>query len=743
MCDVDVERLVAALRPLTERVRTDVSAVKRDGFMGWTNQPLTLSRLRAHLSGGPARGVCPIQAGDDRTCVGLLDVDDHDDSQGWAGVTQWLERIDQALTARGLCPFYWRSSGGSGAHVFVLWDQLQDAYSVRALLCEALTDIGLANGAGGLSRGQVEVFPKQNSVPADGYGNQFVLPLAGESVPLEPMLGFEALTRSDAADTQWLFSPDVEVREKPPESGAATASDVSLAELTSAVRAIPNHDHHELDYDTWRNVVFAIHYVDSGPDGLALAHEFSARSSKYDAAFLDNSVWPYIRSDRDHVVPGDYVLTLARQQGWGPPAEVVAEEFDFQPPAEAGEEDEEPEMPAGLEREKSGQPKASIGNVVLMLERGQRKLGWRVAWDNFMGAAMISEVGQTAWREVTDADYTRLRVRFEETGVGFKPVSKEMIRDALDLAAERQQFDSAQLWLREEVPAWDGVERIAQFWPRYFACEDSDYARACGRYIWTALAGRVLTPGVQADMAPVLIGEQGLRKSSGVQALVPDPSFFFEVDLTRKDDDLARQMRGKLVGELDELRGLGKRDVDHMKSLVTRRYERWVPKYREKEVCFPRRCVLIGTTNNHEFLIDETGHRRFLPLECGEVDVEGLQRDRGQLWAEARETYLREGVLHFEAERLAQQYHQAHVIEDPWQAAIERWLESDPLNVGHTRGEQPFTTDEVMREALQIPTGNANGLAGSRVASVLRRLGFEQKRKASGSGARVRKWCPK
>lgn len=743
MSDVDVEQLAAALRPLTDRVRKDVTAVKRDGFMGWTNQPLTKARLRAHLEGGSARGVCPIMAGDDRTCVGLLDVDDHDDSQGWAGITQWLERICGALTARGLSPIPWRSSGGSGAHVYMLWEEPQDAYSVRALLTDALADVGLANGAGGVERGQVEVFPKQNSVPADGYGNQFVLPLAGESVPLEPVLGFEPLTRSDVIGMDWPFSPDVEAREKPAEGGPAGESDVSLPELASALRAIPNSGHDELDYDTWRNVIFAIHHVDSGPDGLALAHEFSAESSKYDAGFLDERVWPYIRSNRDHVVPGDYVLTIARQYGWGPPAEVIAEEFDFQLPAEAGEDDEEPEMPAGLDREKSGQPKASIGNVVLMLERGQCKLGWRVAWDNFIGETMISEVGQTAWREVADADYTRLRVRFEETDVGFKPVSKEMVRDALDLAAERHQFDSAQLWLTKEVPEWDGVERIASFWSRYFACEDSEYTRACGRYIWTAMAGRVINPGVQADMAPVLIGSQGLRKSSGVQTLVPDPSFFFEVDLTRKDDDLARQMRGKLVGELDELRGLGKRDVDHMKSLVTRRYERWVPKYREKEVCFPRRCVLIGTTNNHEFLIDETGHRRFLPLECGEVDVEALQADRGQLWAEARETYKQNGVLHFEAERLAQRYHQAHVIEDPWQAAIERWLESDPLNVGKTRGEQPFTTDEVMREALQIPTGSASGLTGSRVASVLRRLGYEQKRKASDSGVRVRKWCPK
>ncbi|ESF27670.1 putative replication protein, partial [Salmonella enterica subsp. enterica serovar Tallahassee str. 0012] len=45
----------------------------------------------------------------------------------------------------------------------------------------------------------------------------------------------------------------------------------------------------------------------------------------------------------------------------------------------------------------------------------------------------------------------------------------------------------------------------------------------------TALAGRVLEPGVKADMVPILVGPQGCGKSSGVEALSPDPAFFTEI----------------------------------------------------------------------------------------------------------------------------------------------------------------------------------------------------------------------
>src|SRR5690606_40948627 len=66
-----------------------------------------------------------------------------------------------------------------------LWDEQQDAYSVRATLCDILAACGFTNGTSGVAAGQVEVFPKQDAVPADGYGNMFVLPLAGKSVALD------------------------------------------------------------------------------------------------------------------------------------------------------------------------------------------------------------------------------------------------------------------------------------------------------------------------------------------------------------------------------------------------------------------------------------------------------------------------------------------------------------------------------------------------------------------------------
>ena len=50
---------------------------------------------------------------------------------------------------------------------------------------------------------------------------------------------------------------------------------------------------------------------------------------------------------------------------------------------------------------------------------------------------------------------------------------------------------------------------------------------------------------------------------------------------------------------------------------------------------YPRQCVMIGTTNDTDYLRDATGNRRFWPIKCEFVDLEWLKENREQIWAEA------------------------------------------------------------------------------------------------------------
>ncbi len=396
----------------------------------------------------------------------------------------------------------------------------------------------------------------------------------------------------------------------------------------------------------------------------------------------------------------------------------TAQDFEVvQLPAEAP-------APVRLERDKFGKIKATVGNLAKALEAAELA-GAQLGLDSFREEVMLRKSEGEPWQAFTDADYTELRVRLERGG--FKPIGRELVRDVVHMVAKRHRFDSAQNWLNSLV--WDGVPRVEGFLHRYFRVEDSEYSRAISYYLWTAMAGRVLVPGIKADMVPVLIGMQGTRKSTALATLVPHQDHFVELSLDTHDDNQARLMRGRLVGEIAELRGLSGRDDESIKAFIARTHERWVPKYQEFPVNFPRRIVMIGTTNQDEFLADETGNRRWLPVRCGKVDDPGIERDRDQLWAEGRERFGLFGIEYQDAERLAPLFHVEHMIQDSWSPAIQKWLETEPENEailgGGFRGGN-FTISDVLAGALGLNPQHMTKAAENRAGKILRALGCQR-----------------
>ncbi|MDO8284966.1 MAG: VapE family protein [Rhodoferax sp.] len=378
-----------------------------------------------------------------------------------------------------------------------------------------------------------------------------------------------------------------------------------------------------------------------------------------------------------------------------------------------------PEPLPAFKRTNAGQIRASKENTVLALSRSD-VCGFKIRHDTFRSETMIAEHNTEGWRSLRDTDYTELCLRLERGQ--FQNIPKELIRDAVDYVAAKNAFDSAQHWLNGLI--WDGVPRVGLFLEKYLRASDTDYSRAVSMYLWTALAGRVLVPAVKCDMVPVLVGEQGTRKTSSVAAMVPSEDFFTGIDLNAKDDELSRIMRGKLVIELGELRGLASRDAEHIKGFITRGIEEWVPKYREQPVRFSRRCVFMGTSNKRDFLADETGERRWLPFQCGPCDPEAIARDREQLWAEGRNLFMAGGVLFRDAERLAAAEHEAFTSHDEWESAVQEWL-SRPDHSGVCPGGRRYLTARaVLFGAMGLPDSQQSAQHQRRIKKVLLRLGY-------------------
>lgn len=355
---------------------------------------------------------------------------------------------------------------------------------------------------------------------------------------------------------------------------------------------------------------------------------------------------------------------------------------------------------------------AEVGLIAGLDRFTGRKLVW-LAPDS-QHARILPRVSSTVPRVLEPEDSIELREYLQIRG--FKPIAEATMQDALARRAREFAHDSAVDWGNRLV--WDGVPRIDTFAVRYWGAADMPYSRAVGAYCWTALAGRLMHPGVKADMAPILVGGQGVGKSTAVMSMAPSPDHFGELDFERDEVDLIRQLRGKLLLEMPELRGMRGKDQRALKSFVARAVDEWVPKYLEDTTRLPRRCLFIGTTNESEFLDDPTGERRWLPIEVGALDIDAIMRDCEQLWAEGIVRFQANGVEWQQAQDLARDEHHKFKELDPWTGPVEAFLAKNP---------GPVTSEAVGMGAGVLSVAHASKPDRNRLAAVIRSLGYTRK----------------
>ena len=284
--------------------------------LGCDHSPLEDEAIQKHVDGGAPVGLCPIHPGESTTCTALLDFDSH------KGEVPWPQMAAKALTVvlkareRGLQPIAFRSSGGNGIHLLFVWNEPQDAYTVRQTLTEVLAESELKPGTKGVAHGTVEVFPKQNSVPEGGFGNMWVLPFNRESVALDP-----EMQPIPSVPGMAISAPLVK-RDKPTVERSSSAPDApELSRVTDAVLSLKPRPY---DYEEWRSIVFAIHDATEGSEeGERLAQWFNDNVMPHEKGreWLSEQVWPYIRLPQ----PGAPMITVgslfhkAGADGWADP----------------------------------------------------------------------------------------------------------------------------------------------------------------------------------------------------------------------------------------------------------------------------------------------------------------------------------------------------------------------------------------------------------------------------------------
>jgi len=228
-----------------------------------------------------------------------------------------------------------------------------------------------------------------------------------------------------------------------------------------------------------------------------------------------------------------------------------------------------------------------------------------------------------------------------------KPALLEMIKDSgkfsvdvvinrnIKLLAMRNGYHPVCDYL--DTLTWDGTPRINTWLRTYMGAEDSPFVSAVGRLFLIAACRRVREPGCKFDECLVLIGKEGIGKSSGIRALVPEKSLFSDsLPLGQDPKQTVEKTEGVWICESAELVGNSAAKINEIKAFLSRQEDGpYRAAYGTESTIRPRQFVPIATNNDPLFLSSMHGNRRFWPVRVWHCDPDRITADRDQLWAEA------------------------------------------------------------------------------------------------------------
>lgn len=223
-------------------------------------------------------------------------------------------------------------------------------------------------------------------------------------------------------------------------------------------------------------------------------------------------------------------------------------------------------------------------------------------------------------------------------------LASERLNGYLSSIAEQNCYHPVRTWVLSKP--WDGVSRF-QLLADTLAVQQRFEAHRDAmlkRWLLSAIAALFsVNPADKFELALTLQGFQGKGKTSWFKRLV-DPSIAavkegLQLDPHNKDSvfTLAAHWIAEL-GELDAT--FSKAEIGRIKSFMSNSYDMLRRPYARFDSKMKRQTVIGASVNRPDFLIDETGNRRWLTIPIIGVDY-AHKIDMQQLWTEMKTLYDR------------------------------------------------------------------------------------------------------
>ena len=269
---------------------------------------------------------------------------------------------------------------------------------------------------------------------------------------------------------------------------------------------------------------------------------------------------------------------------------------------------------------RDGYPKCTIGNVATMLNNARIQVRYNVIKKDEMieipNSSFLIETKRTA------------KLNFLVSLATSLDMATSNVLHFIGNIASSNPYNPVEEWIKSKP--WDGVSRLQAFYDSVVSPWDEDpelkpfKETLMRKWLTSAVYAAMSEHGIKAQGMLVFQGDQGMGKSTWFASFAPKELEVIRVEATvnPRDKDSVVQVASFWLVELGELDATFKRsDIAALKSFVTNDRD-ILRKPFERGYCeMPRRTVFFATVNKEDFLVDETGNRRFWSIPVDSLDI--------------------------------------------------------------------------------------------------------------------------
>lgn len=383
----------------------------------------------------------------------------------------------------------------------------------------------------------------------------------------------------------------------------------------------------------------------------------------------------------------------------------------------------------GLLRNDIGTVKGNESNTLRIMMNHSKLVGL-VKWNALLGCIELHgdppwerEPGSTSnWRSTDTAGAMGWLQDIYRTTFSLKTID-----DVVTSVARMASYHPVRDYLN--ALQWDGVSRIGKWLTEAFGVAHTEYTAVVGRKTLISAVARALRPGCKVDTMLILEGGQGTKKSTALRVLA-GRSWFSDAQIIIGDKDALMLINRFWIYELPEMETYRRAEATVMKAFLSRQTDSYRAPYDRTPQDHDRGLIFIGTTNEDEYLKDDTGNRRYWPVKIKKCDVTWLRDNRDMLWAEAAAAFARAEPwwLEGEDEDIAKREQNKRMVVDPWDDKLDNYLDQMKLDRIHS--------SELMTMCLELrnpSTGDAR-----RLSACMQRIGWDSSKKIVIGGREAR-----